>query len=179
MRMRGRRAFRRRGRGGTPLRHRLLRSPVCEARPRISARGPPACLQAAGPPGISSRDSLAALNAMPGVQVPRPYSVSGADGRSWYPGEGKASAGGRVCGIGGGTGFRVPCLARSRSALRGTRPSFGGPGEAGSRDSLAALNAMPEACRSRARVSGADGAVAIPGSGKGHARLDNSAGPFS
>ena len=34
--------------------------------------GPPASLQAAGPPGISSRDSLPALNAMPGVQVPHP-----------------------------------------------------------------------------------------------------------
>ena len=33
---------------------------------------PPASLQAAGPPGISSRDSLPALNAMPGVQVPPP-----------------------------------------------------------------------------------------------------------
>ena len=54
-----------------------------------------------------------------------------------------------------------------------------GPPGISSRDVLAVLNAMPEACRSRARVSGADGAVAIPGSGKGHARLDNSAGPFS
>ena len=45
------------------------RIPVCEGKPCISARGPPACLQAAGPPGISSRNSLPALNAMPGVQA--------------------------------------------------------------------------------------------------------------
>ena len=39
--------------------------------PSINDVGPPACHQTAGPTGISSRNSLPALNAMPVVQVPQ------------------------------------------------------------------------------------------------------------
>ena len=48
--------------------------------------GAPGRFRAPGPPGIRSRNSLPALNAMPGVQVPRRDHVSGADGLLWQPG---------------------------------------------------------------------------------------------
>ncbi len=45
---------------------------------------------------MNSRDSLAALNEMTAVQAPRPYSVSGADGKARHPGVGKYRAAGRA-----------------------------------------------------------------------------------
>ena len=46
----------------------------------------PRATSGARPTVISSRDSLAALNVMTVVQVPSPYSVSGADGRERHSG---------------------------------------------------------------------------------------------
>ena len=76
---------------GLPFLHARLR--LCVPRTAFSQRsGPPGRFRAARPTVISSRDSLAALNAMTVVQVPRPYSVSGADGRGRHSGEGKCQA---------------------------------------------------------------------------------------
>ena len=60
--------------------------------PSLNAPGPQAGFRRPAPTVISSRDSLAALHAMTVVQVPRPYSVSGADGRGRHSGEGKCQA---------------------------------------------------------------------------------------
>ena len=54
---------------------------------------------------------------------------------------------------------------------------FGGRWDAGRRDVLAVLSAAAVQVP-RPRVRGRR-AVVVPGRGKGHARLDNSAGPFS
>ncbi len=62
--------------------------PFAAQRPFFNARGPRAT-SGARPTTASRRDSLPPLNAAGVVQVPRPYSVSGADGRSRYSGEGK------------------------------------------------------------------------------------------
>ena len=70
----------------------LYSAPICEGKPCINALvPPPACLRAAGPPGISSRDSLPALNAMPGVQALRPVQCVRRDGRLWHLEAGKVS----------------------------------------------------------------------------------------
>ena len=54
--------------------------------------GAPGRFRAARPVVMNSRNSLPALNAMPVVQVLRPYSVSGADGRSRHSDNGKYRA---------------------------------------------------------------------------------------
>ena len=107
--------------------------------------GPPASLQAAGPPGISSRDSLPALNAMPGVQVlhpvqrvrsrrafvcrrrsqghPRPPQLAG-QAFSWH----KGSPSTRCC-VGGAPGVEGVCSLRlckgRQSAERSSRRRVG------------------------------------------------------
>ena len=61
--------------------------------------GPATCLQTVAPTGISRRNSLPALNAMPAVQVPQAYSASCENGPqrpagrylSWLAGSGSAS----------------------------------------------------------------------------------------
>ena len=91
---------------------------------------------------MNRRNSLPPLNEMTTVQVPRPYSVSSADGRWRHSGGGKCHPG---------------------------RHQESAPTAASSRDSLAALNAMPVVQVSRPYgVSGADARLRYSGGGKCH-----------
>ena len=80
-----------------------------------NARGPRAT-SGARPVVMNRRNSLPPLSAMPVVQAPRPYSVSGADGRWGYSGEGKCNAGrGALNGQGRGVTKRPEASARRAS----------------------------------------------------------------
>ena len=94
----------------------LWRAFVCKGLLSLNALGPRAT-SGARPTVISSRDSLAALNAMTTVQVLRPYSVSGADGKRRYSGIVKEKTGGKGA---AGTSMRnvTPCARGS-----GARPA--------------------------------------------------------
>ncbi len=83
-------------------------SPMPNGRPSLNAVGPATCLQAVAPTGISRRDSLPPLNAMPVVQVPQAV---------------QRVLRKRTCVLFGGLLFNLKDTSREKDATRKQNPS--------------------------------------------------------